>query len=158
MHLAQPTWFGKPMAKQLVIIDGHPDPDPQRFCHALVAAYAKGARSAGHEVRIVTISKLDLPLLRSAGDWESGSLPASLDDAQEAIGWAHHLVFIYPLWLGSMPALLKGFLEQILRPGFAIKFGGRTLRPGLLKGNRRVSWSRWECRRSCIAGILARTV
>ena len=31
-----------------------------------------------------------------------------------------HLVIFYPLWLGSMPALLEGFLEQALRPGFAI--------------------------------------
>jgi putative NADPH-quinone reductase len=122
------------MAKQLVVIDGHPDPDPKRFCHALAAAYAEAARNAGHAVRIVTVSNLDLPLLRSAGDWEGGSPPASLHNAQEAIGWADHLVFIYPLWLGSMPALLKGFLEQVLRPGFAIKFGARTLRPGLLKG------------------------
>jgi putative NADPH-quinone reductase len=65
------------MAKQLVIIDGHPDPDPKRFCHALAAAYAEAARNAGHAVRIVTVSNLDLPLLRSAGDWEGGSPPAS---------------------------------------------------------------------------------
>jgi putative NADPH-quinone reductase len=122
------------MAKRLVIIDGHPDPDPKRFCHALADAYAEGARGAGHDVRTVTVSKLDFPLLRSAGDWEGGTLPRTLGAAQEAIGWADHLVFIYPLWLGSLPAILKGFLEQVLRPGFAINFGASTLRPGLLKG------------------------
>ena len=122
------------MAKQLVIIDGHPDPDPKRFCHALAEAYAEGARGGGHQVRSFTISSLDFPLLRSAGDWERSSPPGSLEAAQEAIGWADHLVFIYPLWLGSMPAMLKGFLEQVLRPGFAIKHGARSLRPGLLKG------------------------
>jgi putative NADPH-quinone reductase len=30
------------------------------------------------------------------------------------------VVILYPLWLGDMPALLKGFFEQTLRPGFAI--------------------------------------
>ena len=44
----------------------------------------------------------------------------ALRPAQEAIAWAHHLVIVYPLWLGTMPALLKGFLEQVLRPGLAI--------------------------------------
>lgn len=39
--------------------------------------------------------------------------------------WADRLVVIYPLWLGAMPALLKGFFEQALRPGFAIESGGR---------------------------------
>ena len=32
--------------------------------------------------------------------------------------WAEHLVFLFPLWLGDMPAVLKGFLEQLMRPGF----------------------------------------
>jgi putative NADPH-quinone reductase len=44
--------------------------------------------------------------------------------AQEAIRWADHLVILYPLWLGTMPALLKAFLEQAFRPGFAIGRGG----------------------------------
>ena len=39
--------------------------------------------------------------------------------AQEAIAWAEHLVLVYPLWLGTLPALLKAFFEQTLRPGFA---------------------------------------
>ena len=44
----------------------------------------------------------------------------SIRSAQETIAWADHLVIVFPLWLGTMPALLKGFLEQVLRPGFAI--------------------------------------
>jgi putative NADPH-quinone reductase len=35
------------------------------------------------------------------------------------ISWADHLVILFPLWLGTMPALMKAFLEQVLRPGFA---------------------------------------
>jgi putative NADPH-quinone reductase len=41
----------------------------------------------------------------------------------QGIRWAEHLVFFYPLWLGDMPALLKAFLEQVARPGFAIAEG-----------------------------------
>jgi len=33
--------------------------------------------------------------------------------------WCNHLFLVYPLWLGTMPALLKGFLEQVLRPEYA---------------------------------------
>jgi putative NADPH-quinone reductase len=43
-------------------------------------------------------------------------------------------VIIYPLWLGTMPALLKAFFEQTLRPGFALKAGEMSLHPGLLTG------------------------
>ncbi len=122
------------MPKKIVIIDGHPDPKPERFCHALAQAYADGAKANGHEVNVVALSSLEFSLLQSAADWESGSVPLSLSEAQGMIGRVDHLVFIYPLWLGGMPALLKGFLEQVFRPGFAIKPGARTMRPGLLKG------------------------
>jgi putative NADPH-quinone reductase len=43
-------------------------------------------------------------------------------DAQDAIRWAEHLVIFYPLWLGTMSAALKAFLEQVLRPDFAFTY------------------------------------
>ncbi len=85
-------------------------------------AYSEGARAAGHEVRVVTVSALDFPLLRSQHDWEHGEVPATLKTAQEDILWAEHLVVYFPLWLGGMPAVLRAFLEQVLRPGFAFSY------------------------------------
>nr|WP_283957670.1 NAD(P)H-dependent oxidoreductase [Ramlibacter sp. 2FC] len=64
---------------------------------------------------------MDFPLLRSQQEWEHGALPAALQGPQADIAWAQHLVLFFPLWLGDMPALLKGFLEQVARPGFAFK-------------------------------------
>ncbi len=122
------------MPKNITIIDGHPDPSPERFCHALTKTYSDGCDAGGHKARLVNLSALEFPLLKSAADWEKGPVPPGLKEAQEAIAWADHLVFVYPLWLGAMPALLKAFLEQSFRPGFAIKAGARTLRPGLLTG------------------------
>src|SRR3546814_3372437 len=43
-------------------------------------------------------------------------------------------VILYPLWLGDVPALLKGFLEQILRPDFAIDEGSTGMSAKLLTG------------------------
>jgi putative NADPH-quinone reductase len=123
------------MAVKIVIIDGHPDPAPERFGHALAQAYADGASEAGHEVRRVEVAALDFPLLRSKDAFEDGVLPESLRAAQDAIAWAGHLVIVYPLWLGTMPALLKGFLEQVFRPGFAVGKAHEGDRSGgLLKG------------------------
>lgn len=106
------------MAKRITIIQGHPDPQPIHLDHALAAAYAQAAEAAGHAVRRITVAELDFPLLRSKADWDREA-PDSIRQAQELIGWAEHLVLVYPLWLGGMPALLKGFLEQVMRPGFA---------------------------------------
>lgn len=44
-----------------------------------------------------------------------------LVDAQQSILWAQHLVFVYPTWWGTYPALLKGFLDRVLTPGFAFR-------------------------------------
>jgi putative NADPH-quinone reductase len=52
-------------------------------------------------------------------------LPPALNNARATIQWADHLVVVFPLWLGDMPAYLKGFFEQVLRPGFAFAAGER---------------------------------
>src|SRR5258706_10141570 len=116
------------------MIDGHPDPDRARFVHALADSYAAGAIDAGHEVRRIEVAGLDFPLLRSRTAWESEPPPAAIVEAQQALAWADHIVILYPLWLGDVPALLKGFLEQALRPGFAIDPKGAGLNNGLLRG------------------------
>jgi len=107
------------VGKHILLIQGHPDAGQRHLCHALEDAYARGATAAGHEVRRIDVATLDFPLLRSQHEWEQGELPRNLAPAQDAIKWAEHLVLFFPLWLGDMPALLKGFLEQVARPGFA---------------------------------------
>lgn len=110
------------MGTRIVLIQGHPDSAPHHLCNALEAVYCNGAMSAGHEVRHINIAGLDFPLLRSQADWEKGEVPPALKQAQQDIKWAEHMVLFFPLWLGDMPALVKGFLEQVARPGFAFNY------------------------------------
>lgn len=109
------------MSKRVLIIDGHPDPGKERFIHALSIAYRQAAESAGHKVRLVQLANLEFPLLRSNEDFLKGEPPEAIRKAQADIAWSNHLVIFFPLWLGATPALLKGFLEQVMRPGFAFK-------------------------------------
>jgi putative NADPH-quinone reductase len=121
--------------KRVLIIQGHPDSKAPRFCHALAESYAEGARQAGVELRRIDIATLPFALLRSKDEWESGAPPDIVRHCQDDIRWAEHLVIIYPLWLGGMPALLKGFFEQVFRPGFAIcQVGDKGRWRKLLKG------------------------
>ena len=106
------------MTKTIVIINGNPQSG--RFSDALADAYARGAEGAGHAVERVDVASLDFEIMRDAKAWEKSS-PASLKPAQDAIARADHMVFIYPLWMGTMPALLKAFLEQVTAGGFAIE-------------------------------------
>jgi putative NADPH-quinone reductase len=122
------------MSRHIAIIDAHPDPDPARYIHVLAAAYVDGAREAGYEVRDIRLADHSIPPLVSRDSWTHDRVPIGVKPGQDAIGWADHIVFLYPLWLGDMPALLKAFLEQALRPGFAVKEDLDQAGPKLLAG------------------------
>lgn len=113
------------MGQRILILDGHPDPSAERFVHALADAYRQGAESNRHEVMLLRVADLDFPLLRTQADYEKGDPSEAIRRCQGLMDWATHVVILYPLWLGSMPAMLKALLEQILRPGFA--FSARKL-------------------------------
>jgi putative NADPH-quinone reductase len=115
----------------ITIIQGHPDGGSRHFCHALADEYAAGARSAGHTVRVIDLGTVEVPLLRTKDAFDHGAVPAAFETAQNDIAWANHLLLVYPLWLGEMPALVKGFLEHVLRPGFAFEVGKRGWTPKL---------------------------
>lgn len=108
------------MSKRVLIINGHPDPSPERLCAALAEAYAHGAKAAGHQVERLDVGALKFELIRSYKDFISPELAPDIARAQEAVSRAEHLVIIHPLWLGAAPALMKGFFEQVFRYGFAL--------------------------------------
>ena len=104
-------------SRRILLVEGHPDPSPERLNHRLAEAYAEGAAASGHLVHRVAVGALDFPVLRSAKAWEHEPVPPSLKASQEALLWCEHLVLLFPLWMGDMPALLKAYLEQVVRPG-----------------------------------------
>ncbi len=123
------------MPKRILIIDGHPDSAAERYLHALSTAYRDGAREASHEVRGIVVSELQFPLLRTSDDFRAGAPSPTIRKCQDDLAWAEHIVILFPLWLGSMPALLKAFFEQVLRPGFAFAAAkGRGPPQKLLRG------------------------
>lgn len=119
---------------RVVIIQGHPDPAGQHLCHGLADAYAEGAKAAGNSVSRIELARLDIPVLRSQAEFKSGTLPANLNAARDAIVLADHIVLVFPLWLGTMPALVKAFLEQVMRPGVAFAYQSKGLPTRLLTG------------------------
>jgi len=111
------------MTRRITVIQGHPDPLHGHLCHALADAYRVGAEHAGYEVRTITVADLTFPWIRNKTDFEKGERPPAITEAQSVIRTSDHLVIVYPLWHGTMPALLKAFLEQVFRYDFAFAPG-----------------------------------
>lgn len=102
---------------KVLLVLGHPRKDS--FCGALAAAYRKGAQTSGAEIRFLPLSDLIFDLNVTFPEPQHQEQEADLQKAQQDILWADHLVFVYPIWWGMMPALLKGFLDRVFVPGFA---------------------------------------
>lgn len=116
----------------VLVIEAHPDAG--RFSTALADAYADGASRAGAQVSRLALRDLRFdPILR--GGFRGGQiLEPDLLDARAAIEAADHLVWVTPVWWGSLPALLKGFIDRAFLPGWAFENTGAALPKGLLAG------------------------
>lgn len=106
--------------KNILILNGHPN--SKSYCSDLASAYAEGASKAGHHVALINLVELKFDLNQLNGLKANQFLEPDLLIAQEKIKWAHHIVIVHPVWWGSIPALLKGFLDRVLLPGFAFKY------------------------------------
>lgn len=108
------------MSKRIFVILGHPTTNS--FCGALADSYIKGAKAAGNEVQLIALGNLSFDPVLHNGYATIQELEPDLVSAQAAITWAQHIVFVYPIWWGAMPALLKGFIDRVFLPGFAFKY------------------------------------
>ena len=119
--------------KKILIINGHPNRDSFNF--GLAEAYKKGAVHSGAEIQEITIADLEFNPNLQFGYQKRMELEPDLIKAWEIIQWADHLVWIYPVWWGSFPAILKGFIDRIFLPGFAFRKRKNSLwSEKLLKG------------------------
>ncbi len=118
---------------KVLVINGHPREGS--FSAALSERYEAGATAAG-----AVVEKIDLYAISFEPDVLHRSPNAQFMEpclvrAQQLIAWADHLVFIYPTWWGTMPAILKGFIDRVFTSGFAFDDieGGTGYAP-LLRG------------------------
>lgn len=109
-----------PLKKRVLVIDGHPD--PESFCASLGEQYVAGARLAGHLTMHLRLRELNFDPNLKYGYRIPYELEPDLLLAQDCIKAADHIVIVSPVWWGSVPALLKGFLDRVMLPNFAFKF------------------------------------
>ena len=118
------------MAKIFVLV-GHARKNT--FCEALAQSYCEGARYGGHSVSCFVTSRMDFEPILHEGFERVQPLEDDLRAAHDALLAADHIVIVFPLWLGTLPAILKGFLERVLQPELVLSSKAHTF-PKLLKG------------------------
>jgi NAD(P)H dehydrogenase (quinone) len=106
--------------KKILIINGHPD--KESFCFALAENYKKGAELAGASCKLIHLADVQFNPILNFGYRKISELEPDLIKIQQDISDANHLVFVYPNWWSTCPALLKGFFDRVFLPGFAFKY------------------------------------
>jgi len=125
-----------------VVIVAHPN--PTSFSHAIAARVRIGLEASGHQVIVHDLYAEGFRSAMSPDEREAyhGNLPVvdplvieHIADVQEA----HTLVFVYPTWWSSVPAILKGWFERVMVPGVGFVFNDdNKVRPGLTNVQRLV--------------------
>ena len=119
--------------KNILIINGHPE--MKSLCTELALSYQKGAEFAGANCCIIHLSQLNFDPLRHHHLLKHNEYEPDLVRAQNELRKADHLVFVYPNWWGTYPALFKGFIDRVFLPGFAFNYRKKSLHcDKLLKG------------------------
>jgi putative NADPH-quinone reductase len=119
-------------SKKICLVLCHPI--DESFNGAISRKYIAGAERSGHQVRVLDLYKMHFdPILREPRSFDQIDEPAIVESRQ-AIEWCEHIVLVFPVWWYSLPALLKGFLDRVLVPGWAYKFDGPLIWQKLLRG------------------------
>jgi len=113
-------------------------PNPGSFNHAIAARAADTLRRNGHAVVLHDLceERFD-PLLPAAELSPHAALDSALAQHCQEIANAEGIIIVHPNWWGTPPAILKGWIDRVLRPEVAYRFvagdGGEGVPVGLLK-------------------------
>src|SRR5690606_23075643 len=123
--------------KTLIVI-AHPDPDS--FNQAIKTHLIAALKEQNHQVRVRDLYQLGFDPVLSLEelqryDSQEGDVPAEVKAEQDEILWGDHLIFIYPAWWWSMPAVMKGYFDRVFVPGFAFEVVDQGIK-GLLAGKK----------------------
>lgn len=100
-------------------------PDSSSLNHALAAAIRDALTDAGHEVSYHDLYAEGFdPLLPAVEMPSACELPADIAGWCDEIASAEGIVIVHPNWWGQPPAILKGWIDRVIRPGVAYRFLG----------------------------------
>lgn len=116
-------------------------PDPVSFNHAIAHMTVETLEQSGHDVFFHDLYREGFDSLLPAEEIPKDvPLPAAIEKHCAEIAEADGIVIIHPNWWGMPPAILKGWVDRVIRPGVAYEFlendGGEGVPNGLLKAQK----------------------
>ncbi len=121
-------------------------PDPKSLNHAIARAAQEALTAKGHAVCFHDLYKEKFdPLLRADEFVKNAKLPAGVRKHCREIASADGIIIVHPNWWGQPPAILKGWVDRVIRPGTAYEFldgdSGEGVPRGLLKAEMAVVYN-----------------
>lgn len=121
---------------QISVILGHPQKGS--FNHAIAEMVVSTLKANGHDVVFHDLYEEGFdPILPAAEIPKDGSVDEMIKRHCDEISRADGIVIIHPNWWGQPPAILKGWIDRVLRPGVTYEFvegdSGEGVPIGLLK-------------------------
>jgi putative NADPH-quinone reductase len=115
-------------------------PDKNSFNHAIAQVAVQTLCGNGHEVFYHDLYAEGFdPILPASEIPRDASLPPEVQRHCDEIAMADGIVIVHPNWWGQPPAILKGWLDRVIRPGLAYEFleddAGDGVPVGLLKAD-----------------------
>ncbi len=124
---------------KILVILAHPD--RKSFNHSIANQVLVTLGSSGHDLIFHDLydEKFD-PLLTAGEIRGKGKADTVIEEHCRHLTESDGMVFIHPNWWGQPPAILKGWIDRVIRPGTAYRFeegdSGEGIPLGLLTGKR----------------------
>ncbi len=119
----------------ILVILAHPDRGSLN--HAIARAAVARLERNGHDVSFHDLYAEHFdPILPTEEIPKDGILSDSVRDHCEEVRQAYGIIIVHPNWWGQPPAILKGWIDRVIRPGIAYEFlegdSGEGIPRGLL--------------------------
>ncbi len=115
-------------------------PDAHSFNHGIAKAYCDAVRTAGQDVVFRDLYAIGFDPVLKADEMPTIAHPALSTDVTaelDLLAGCDVFVLIYPIWFGSPPAMMKGYIERVLGSGVVPADIQKQVRTDLL-GNKRL--------------------
>lgn len=145
-------------------------PEMKSFNGALKDTALSAMQEKGHEIKLSDLYAMNFDPVLKASDFperknpeifnpffeaikasKTGAFAPDIKEEMEKVKWADLLIFQFPIYFTAMPAIMKGWIDRVLAPGFGFNpVTNSAYDTGLFKGKSQCLLSQQELQKKCI--------